>query len=207
MSIKDCSRVWDKDEQKYIEEEESTIKITSRGGVVVHHDRAGYCDRCDNSEIERCVGFEDITGKKVYQGDILHYCYNGQVHIKEVVWNYGFGVLNYPLVCEDREDSLKTDMSYFTASNVDHYSKYAVVGNIHEHAELLKFYFTVKEVLVLLKFYEPKKVTKDEKDIVSKAIRYGFVKYQLPEEDSKESDWKAFVTDEGKTYIESHYEE
>ena len=125
-------RVWDIKNKKFIYEYDARPKrlAISFDGKVYH---GGYDDVLSTSDyiIQQYTGLKDKNGKEIYEGDILHYLFDGASYPKEAqdkyltcVYDSDFGGF-----CFDDADS-----SYYWAE-VRGYME--VIGNIFETPELL----------------------------------------------------------------------
>lgn len=125
-------RVWDIKNKKFIYEYDACHKrlAISFDGKVYH---GGYDDVLSTSDyiIQQYTGLNDYKGKEIYEGDIIHYLFDGASYPKEAqdkyltcVYDSDFGGF-----CFDDADS-----SYYWAE-VRGYVE--VVGNIFENPELL----------------------------------------------------------------------
>ena len=125
-------RVWDIKNKKFIYEYDACHKrlAISFDGKVYH---GGYDDVLSTSDyiVQQYTGLKDKNGKEIYEGDILHYLFDGASYPKEAqdkyltcVYDSDFGGF-----CFDDADS-----SYYWAE-VRGYME--VIGNIFENPELL----------------------------------------------------------------------
>lgn len=125
-------RVWDIKNKKFIYEYDACHKrlAISFDGKVYH---GGYDDVLSTSDyiVQQYTDLKDKNGKEIYEGDILHYLFDGASYPKEAqdkyltcVYDSDFGGF-----CFDDADS-----SYYWAE-VRGYME--VIGNIFETPELL----------------------------------------------------------------------
>ena len=125
-------RVWDIKNKNFIYEYDACHKrlAISFDGKVYH---GGYDDVLSTSDyiVQQYTGLKDKNGKEIYEGDILHYLFDGASYPKEAqdkyltcVYDSDFGGF-----CFDDADS-----SYYWAE-VRGYME--VIGNIFETPELL----------------------------------------------------------------------
>ena len=127
MKLKDFDfRLWHKPSKSFVEIKSAFITTNGKDEIVF--DRAYNVPIDDESvEIELWSGFHDSKGKKIYENDILAHDngYGIEYHSKVVFENgvFKIAIIEHPAV-EIIED-LRTGFV-------------AVVGNIHENADLLE---------------------------------------------------------------------
>ena len=123
-------RAWWKDTKRFLDCDE--WYMTCSGAKYLHYAVMPYKD--DNFIIEQYTGIKDKNGKEIYEGDIVseEFEYGGEKTktIRQVRW------------CDDE---CAFELHYVSGFKVDDCSLYAddeedyeVIGNIHEHQELLE---------------------------------------------------------------------
>ena len=127
MQLKDFDfRLWHKPSKSFVEIRGSFLTANAKDEIVFEKSLIVPIDD-ENIEIELWSGFLDKNGKKIYEGDILAHDngYGIEYHSKVVFENgvFKITIIEHPAV-EIIED-LRTGFV-------------AVVGNIHENADLLE---------------------------------------------------------------------
>ena len=123
-------RAWNKEEKKWIEQGFNGIGLTLSGIASWLDGGEMVCDVDEYVEIMQYTGCNDITGKEIYEGDIVKIDYGdelliGIMEFYDFAWciksKYKNGKnLYYPIFCED-VDLIE------------------ILGNIYENPELLEY--------------------------------------------------------------------
>ena len=123
-------RAWWKDTKRFLDCDE--WYMTCSGAKYLHYAVMPYKD--DNFIIEQYTGIKDKNGKEIYEGDIVseEFEYGGEK--TKTIWQVRW--------CDDE---CAFELHYVSGFKVDDCSLYAddeedyeVIGNIHEHQELLE---------------------------------------------------------------------
>ena len=92
---------------------------------ITNDDIESFDDDRKNSPIEQYTGLKDRNGVEVYEGDVVKYL----THTAHVFWSpQDFGFVHYNEVIGGY-----AGLSFFKG-----YKDFEVVGNIHQHPELLE---------------------------------------------------------------------
>ena len=123
-------RAWWKDTKRFLDCDE--WYMTCSGAKYLHYAVMPYKD--DNFIIEQYTGIKDKNGKEIYEGDIVseEFEYGGEK--TKTIWQVRWS-----------DDECAFELHYVIGFKVDDCSLYAddeedyeVIGNIHEHQELLE---------------------------------------------------------------------
>ncbi len=118
-------RAWDKQEKRFWYDAEKYQSFTDLNG------KSDYCGfdrflRDDRFIVEQFTGLLDCQGVEIYEGDIVEY-ENG---------NAGYGRPRHEEISRDVIPELNNHDEY--VDNISWWQGGAVIGNIHEHPELLE---------------------------------------------------------------------
>ena len=127
-------RVWDNDEKRYRDIDDSFL-LSMEGDLVIWHDYDRFIRIAGKIRfiVERCTGLRDSNGVTIYEGDVLE---RGKYKTTEpfvVHWNQNAG--RWSIHSKTLEPwCLKYDL---TETEIYVYG-YKVVGNVHQNAECSK---------------------------------------------------------------------
>lgn len=130
-------RAWDKQRREYLSGGEVFVAIQpgKRPKNILYFDILKDPDMYkDRFELEQFTGLTDMTGKKIYEGDICKDRY-GEF---EVRWdnNGGARYLGFYL---HKESATKADICYVGQCDKNGKSVVEIIGNIHDNPELINF--------------------------------------------------------------------
>ena len=121
-------RVWDKDTNKFLDENDFFISSFGGLGFYSHEGRGEF--NSDRYIKQQSTGLKDKSGKLIYEGDIVKFHLISFLRIGHVAWDEAFAQFGLKEIRDATEDK---DYFHYLAQQ-----RYEIIGNIYENPELLK---------------------------------------------------------------------
>ncbi|WP_249204258.1 YopX family protein [Levilactobacillus brevis] len=95
----------------------------------------------DNSQLklEQSTGLKDVNGKEIYEGDIIHFAYNGNDFYSAVVFDDGKFCGKNTIIADVELRHVSVGSAYHFGPSMEYYYyDMYISGNVHENPELLE---------------------------------------------------------------------